>query len=256
MPPSEDIRELLEKWYVLDRNSVPACMVLEDLKTMDDKSYWDEALPKLIKYLEGLVFDENHPMLLIGHSVTEWEVKVALNHESDSACSRFFWLHRDFKGGVPETAERHWDFYDGHDNPNKKEKLVGLKQWMRDTIPLERVVDFSEASFESFATEDETWQTQFHAWEKKVEEVLSGSLEEVIAHKKAWDENGAGNRIHLSIFLLVQILTFINDFSFLIISLTVFLWFHLCCLGGSQGWVCLARRLRRCCTTPNGPPSR
>jgi hypothetical protein len=130
-------------------------------------------------------------------------VKAALTYESDPACSRFFWLHRQFKGGVPKTAERHFDFDDGHDNPDKEKKLVALKQWMRDSIPPERVVDFSGASFESFAKEDEAWQAQFVAWETKVEELLSESVDDVIAKKKAWDENGAGKHFHIFCFSII-----------------------------------------------------
>jgi len=124
--------------------------------------------------------------------VTEWEAKAALLNECDQACSRFFWLHCEFKGGVPDTAGRHWDFYDGHGNASKAGHLAALKQWMREVIPPERVVDFSDASFESFVKEDEAWQGQLGAWEKKAEEVLGGSLQEVVAQKQAWDEDGAG----------------------------------------------------------------
>ena len=59
VPPSEEIQKLLQKWYILDDNSEPADYVLEDLKTMNDKSFWDEALPKLTKYFDG-VSEINH----------------------------------------------------------------------------------------------------------------------------------------------------------------------------------------------------
>ena len=237
VPPPEDIKKLIQQWYILDSNAVPACMVLEDLKTMNDKSYWDEALPKLLDYLKGLVFDEEYPELLIGRSVTEWEAKAALINECDQICSRFFWLHREFKGGVPDTAAHHWDFYDGHGNASKAGHLAALKQWMREVIPPERIVDFSDVSFESFEKEDEAWQGQLGAWEKKVEEVLGGSLQEVVAQKQAWDEDGAGEQLNL--LQLAALMKYR-------VGLTL-------CL---QGWACLARRLRRCCTTPSGPPSR
>ena len=119
-------------------------------------------------------------------------MKAALTYESDEACSRFFWLHREFKGGVPDTAKRHWDFYDGHGNPDKEKNLLALKQWMRATIPPERVVDFSEVPFDSFVREDDAWQAQLGAWEAKIEELLNQSLDEMIAQKQAWDENGSG----------------------------------------------------------------
>ena len=51
-------------------------MVLKDLDSMDDKSFWDEALPKLTKYFDGVMFDRRYPILQIGRSVTEWEVNA------------------------------------------------------------------------------------------------------------------------------------------------------------------------------------
>ena len=51
-------------------------MVLEDLKTMNDKNFWEEALPKLTKYFDGIMFDQSCPVLRIGRSVTEWEVNA------------------------------------------------------------------------------------------------------------------------------------------------------------------------------------
>ena len=68
---------MLHKWYILDDNSEPAVYVLEDLKTMNDTSFWDEALPKLTKYFDGVLFDRRYPILRIGRSVTEWEVNDA-----------------------------------------------------------------------------------------------------------------------------------------------------------------------------------
>lgn len=161
---------------------------------MDDKSYWDEALPKLTAFFDGVAFDEECPFLLVGRSVTEWEAKLAVLEQSDRACSRLIWQHREFKGGVPKTADRHWDFYDGHGNPSKEENLVLLKKWMLSTIPPERITSFSEASYESFRAEDEDWWAQFDSWERKLEEQLGGSLREVIALKQAWDADGAGNQ--------------------------------------------------------------
>ena len=269
--PSADIKLLLDGWYSLDLNAVKEFYVLKNLTSMDDPSFWKEALPKLTKYLDGVPFDEDYPDLQVGRSVTEWEVKSAVLYESDPPdCSRVFWLRRDFKGGVPSTAARHWDYYDGHVKeypvsesvasiitgivsgalgslivgglteflfesfigkglaifigemagaavalavgsgmceiimkfyryaatalfPTKTAKnLRSLKAWMSSAIPPERVVTFSEASFESFRSEDAAWEAQLQAWEQKAEEVLQGSLKEIIDTKKIWDADGAG----------------------------------------------------------------
>ena len=194
-PPSADIKLMLDGWFSLDLNAVKEFYVLKNLASMDDPSFWKEALPKLTKYLDGVPFDEDYPDLQVGRSVTEWEVKSAVLYESDPPdCSRVFWLRRDFKGGVPSTAASHWDYYDGHDKeyPDKAKNLDSLKAWMSSAIPPERVVTFSEVSFESFRSEDAAWEAQLQAWEQKAEEVLQGSLQEIVDTKKIWDADGAG----------------------------------------------------------------
>ena len=46
-------------------------------------------------------FDPERPGLLINRSVTEWEVKTAVGHETrDVSCTDLCWLHRDFNGGA------------------------------------------------------------------------------------------------------------------------------------------------------------
>ena len=64
------------------------------------------ALPVLVKAFDGIPFDSKCLDLLVGRSVTEWEVKSAVWKESDP--SRYFWMRREFDGGVPKDIEEHW----------------------------------------------------------------------------------------------------------------------------------------------------
>jgi hypothetical protein len=44
---------------------------------INDPAYWKDALPKILDALRGVPFDKRNKGLLVGHSVTEWEVLAA-----------------------------------------------------------------------------------------------------------------------------------------------------------------------------------
>ena len=72
---SQFTAENLEKfnlWYKLDTNAVPDGEYhLKPLTDVGDNSYWKDALPNLLKALDGFVFEDD---LRVGRSVTEYEV--------------------------------------------------------------------------------------------------------------------------------------------------------------------------------------
>ena len=72
---SQFTAENLEKfnlWYKLDTNAVPDGEYhLKPLTDVKDKSYLEDALPNLVKALDGFVFEDD---LRVGRSVTEYEV--------------------------------------------------------------------------------------------------------------------------------------------------------------------------------------
>jgi hypothetical protein len=67
--------EKFNLWYKLDTNALPDGEYhLTPLKDVGDSSYWDDALPNLLKALDGFVFEDD---LRVGRSVTEYEVSLA-----------------------------------------------------------------------------------------------------------------------------------------------------------------------------------
>ena len=83
LPNNDDLKsrlsqftaENLEKfnlWYKLNTNALPDGKYhLKPLTDIKDKSYWNDALPNLLKALDGFVFEDE---LRVGRSVTEYEV--------------------------------------------------------------------------------------------------------------------------------------------------------------------------------------
>ena len=61
---------------MLDENAQPNEYVLRNLTDKDDPAYW-AALKLMLPAMRGLPFDaQRHPGLLIGKSVTEWEMRL------------------------------------------------------------------------------------------------------------------------------------------------------------------------------------
>ena len=140
---SEELPDAVKKardWYLLDVNAVPpvyvlknltgSCLACPPLSTSTDKRYpltnnsswdhligdwsvdsvyWSEILPCLVDLLKGIVFDPTFPDGIIGRSVTEYEVKLAISlceagktveNGKTAVHEGIRWFHRDFAGGV------------------------------------------------------------------------------------------------------------------------------------------------------------
>ena len=78
---SQSDRHLANEWYQLDTNALPdGHYVLKNLSSLNDDAYFKGALPRLLKVLEGVEFG---PGLVVGHSVTEYEMKSAYGAGDD-----------------------------------------------------------------------------------------------------------------------------------------------------------------------------
>jgi hypothetical protein len=188
---SDTDRELACKWYHLDTNALPhGRYVLKNLSSMNDKSYWNDALPRLLKLFDGVEFS---PGLLVGHSVTEYEMKAAYGEGVD--VHRMGWLSREFSGGVTDKGKFR-DFDDtkgeGVDAQKKRDMFRDMIQYMRSNFRPELVRSFSSASYEDFLGESSAWKSQFEKWKEIVRTMLNTSVQEVIDLKKSWIEDGCG----------------------------------------------------------------
>ena len=108
-----DTKKLIFEWYVLDENAQPNEYVLRNLTDEDDPAYW-AALKLMLPAMRGLPFDaQRHPGLLIGKSVTEWEMRAALGpHPTELDRKTAFLLEPPPAGrrGDGPNVSRHGDW--------------------------------------------------------------------------------------------------------------------------------------------------
>jgi hypothetical protein len=185
----EEAVALSRQWYYLDDNAVPQERVLRNLEKMDDDAYWKAALPRLLRLLDGVTFDGG---LLVGSSVTEWEVRTALELELQRDTSRLFWMRRVFSGGVSKEQDRYWDFNDTLTDETKAVRMQRLIDYMEGEIPAGGLRTLTKANMESYCSGDEAWEAQKYLWVMEMRERLGASLEEIIRMRAAWNHDGCG----------------------------------------------------------------
>ena len=178
------------KWYELDENNDPYVYVLRNLKESEKDLYWNEVYPKLLAYLKEIPFDTNHNDLLINRSVTEYEARLALSNESDR--NRIYWFSRRFRGGITRSDEKYWDYNDTLESNERLHNYNNLIQYMKDTIPSDRIRTYDRCTYDSYRNRDKEWSQQLNDWCHDIRGVLSSSLNDIISMRKSWDDNGCG----------------------------------------------------------------
>lgn len=102
---TQDQRDLLHKWYVLDDNSLTPEYLLRNLSDHNDPEYWKD-FGSMLSALRGIEFDMGrYKGLYVGRSVTEWEVRAALDpfpvdRNDDTS---LFWSHRKFASDAADS---------------------------------------------------------------------------------------------------------------------------------------------------------
>jgi hypothetical protein len=198
MIDNEHVRKLFATWYKQDLNDVPeARFHLQPLSDINDKPYWNVALPVLRHYLSGLVFDAPGGLIL-GRSVTEWEFFRASQIGSRD---RMFWFKREFDFEQDDEG-KHWKDKWKKGNANKdffrdaseRGKLEAL--WRR--MHLDLGPNFREYR-PKYSKEyiDEQGQAITSTplstdFSKDIDVLLRDAMERVIAQKHRWTTRAGG----------------------------------------------------------------
>ena len=187
---ADELVALAHHWYHLDENNIPPVYVLRDLTDLDDKSFWDDALPKLRQLFDEVLFESDVSLtdhLLVGRSVTEWEVKAAVLKENDPG--RVVWFNRTFDKGITEQDTKYYDFNDHLKDHVSDQKFHDVISWMKSKIPADMCYSYNKCSYSSYVAEDDDWKSQINQWTEGVSSVLTESLQRVIRSRHAWLEN-------------------------------------------------------------------
>jgi hypothetical protein len=190
---SEEIKELIFKWYILDENALPNRYVLKNLSDKDDEEYW-AAFKTLLPALQGIAFDEQHPSLLVGNSVTSYEVEAAFDSYPVELADKersFLWSHRQLSGEVTDRL-----FRDVEAGSSREESLKGMELFMYDQFPPKTIRDYEPLALSDLQSSEEDNNEKKKKYMEQCKSFLTAglmqSLELIIAEKKQWEADGNG----------------------------------------------------------------
>lgn len=195
---SVESKSLVNEWYKLDSNSLPSPQyTLKELKAENQKHFYDEVLPTLIKGpLDSLSFqklfssssrgDEDQDSLFVNRSVTEWETLFALSLDRE----RIFWMKRIFSR---DSLRGLWALCDTSEDPSKQKKIEILKGKMLSFIPESQVLSsHDEIPFQLTGpaylegTKDSECRDYLERWKRSALSYISKELDRVISKKHNW----------------------------------------------------------------------
>jgi hypothetical protein len=187
---SSEMRELIFVWYILDENALPREYVLRNLDHKDDEAFWS-SFPRLLQALEGLAFDEQHPSLMVGRSVTTFEVWAAFDSypvELVDKARSFLWSHRQLVGDVTDSL-----YCDVKQGTERALHLKQLKQFMLDQLSPDAILDYAPLSLPDLQSKpedgNENRNNYFEAYKANLSSKLRKSLHDVIAAKIWWEQD-------------------------------------------------------------------
>jgi hypothetical protein len=189
----EQKKEQIFQWYVLDENAVPEQYVLKTLTDKDDKEYW-AAFEALHAALQGIAFDEEHPSLQVGGSVTSYEVSAAFDGSPVQLTDRdksFLWSHRQLSGEVTDKQ-----YCDGKAGSVKEVCLTELKLFMSEQFPLSTIQEYAPIALSDLQASEEDNNEKKRVYMEQSESFLrtrlTHSLQLIIAEKQRWETDGNG----------------------------------------------------------------
>lgn len=192
---STDVKELVEKWYILDTNCKPPVYALKHLMVLNDDDFWSNAIPAIRELLTGVSFemdngdDDSQSNLLTGRSVTEWELYCAMRDAI--SVSRARWIYRSFAGGVTKADDPRCLLNDAHDDETKR-LLKALKCDMEGLLEGSgKVKRYHDMSVQTYLDENKS-APYLQQWEIDTTSMLREELQLVMDRRERWAQDGEG----------------------------------------------------------------
>ena len=200
----DELVELAKKWYILDTNSIPKKYVLMKLNDYNRNDYWDYKLPnsnppvfipkalsKLLKLLNGLMFEDN---LYIGDSVTNWETIYALNHDTNN--DRSHWMRRQIIDTITDTDDLWKEFNDSRDNADIDERLNKLIGTMNNKLANNCKHTTTIDNLFSIKNKNKACINYIEEFFHKLRSLLISEVDRAIRCKQAWLNNAYDSKLH------------------------------------------------------------
>ena len=208
----EEMKSLCTEWYILDENAFPEAYNLKPLKSLDDNSFWKEALPKLSDFLKNIPFFEPNENVIVGRSVTEYEAIMAMAMDDENP-SRIKWAQRKVTDGGSVELDP-WQFYAEWQSKPLSLLCANLKASMESKIGEENITRFEVAAKDlipKVVGDDGVQQVIYTSkneyaeavlqpatkayldnWQVEIEKVLMDDVRRCIECKDAWAVDGCG----------------------------------------------------------------
>lgn len=183
----EDERQELCEWYKLDVNAISPVYVLQTLDKENADVFWC-FLSKMRAALEGLAFETAGEYdLLVGNSVTEYEVKHTLALDNQ----RCIWLRRQFIDARESVDPL---FYDGDEGRLVSSKIEVLLEMMEGTIATENMNVNNQLTVKEYKMQapSSTFNEYMEDWESTTYSLLQSQLEQLTLKQQQWLANGCG----------------------------------------------------------------
>ena len=181
--------------YLLDENSIPPKYVLQKVSSPEQATL--EEYPFLLDLLADLPVDgEDTTGITVGKSISEWELRVALDLvERSGGRDNLYWFHRKLDDPQLGARQPLTDTYD----ESKANKLSNLKDWMRTRIPETMIRNYS-LPFQSYyyshmgKYDDEKMVRYVSDWKNDMKQILFASADKSVQILERWyhDSDGLG----------------------------------------------------------------
>ena len=196
----KDIRDFFFIWYILDKNAIPHEYVLRDLPSLNDSAYW-KAYDQLLPYLIGLPFDtKDYQGLKVGMSVTEYEIRSALESHSSESKDRkdqFCWSFRNLSGDISDGNYCDHNTTTTDQDQSKANRYQNLINYMKQEIPESSIQTYdTELTLTDIQTKTPRYTDYFQIFKCFVQQQMNDSLNKIIEMRQEWmkDSHGLGIR--------------------------------------------------------------
>ena len=177
----DELIELAQKWYILDTNSIPPSYVLAKLDNSNRNDYWSHVLNKLLKLLNGLMFEDR---LYVGDSVTNWEAIAAMNSLDNH---RIHWMKRIISDTITDVQDPKKEYVDTRESSDLQSRYDKLIDDM--THELEGISHIHTGTIDSMTSinsKNNRFVAYVDEFYTRLKHLLKVEVQKVIDRKAAW----------------------------------------------------------------------
>lgn len=201
---SESEKALLAKYFQLDTNAIPEVYAL---RRDVNFNYTSDEIVTLLAVIDSILFEEDlSDDLLVGRSISEWEIKSMFNVEHNKA--RLYWLHRSLERGAGTGGPAENTYFEPRGDVKHTDRLTALHGYMGRRFEPSTVSHFKTFSVDACnnnnndaendnnnnnnSSSNDVYNTYLNDYRHDVNELLHKSLSQIILKRSEWTFTGQG----------------------------------------------------------------